>query len=91
MAYLLRKYRSPQQIARTLKGMFPDDAQRQASHEVICNALYVMPRGSLKKELIACLSRATVNAGHAAVARIDAVRFLIWSVSTCDRLRSRVA
>ncbi|WP_322528759.1 IS30 family transposase [Salinicola sp. LHM] len=55
VAYLLRKYWSPQQIARTLKGMFPDDTQRQASHEAIYNALYVMPRGSLKKELIACL------------------------------------
>lgn len=42
MAYLLRKYRSPQQIARTLKGMFPDDAQRQASHEAIYNALYAV-------------------------------------------------
>ena len=55
VVYLLRKYWSPQQIARTLKDMFPDDTQRQASHEAIYNALYVMPRGSLKKELIACL------------------------------------
>ncbi len=53
--YLLRKYWSPEQIARTLKRMFPDDTDRQVSHEAIYNALYVMPRGSLKKELIACL------------------------------------
>nr|WP_298523249.1 IS30 family transposase [uncultured Halomonas sp.] len=55
VVYLLRKYWSPQQIARTLRGMFPDDSRRQVSHEAIYNALYVMPRGSLKKELIACL------------------------------------
>jgi IS30 family transposase len=55
VVYLLRKYWSPQQIARTLKRMFPDDTDRQPSHEAIYNALYVMPRGSLKKELIACL------------------------------------
>ncbi|MGM1054210.1 MAG: IS30 family transposase, partial [Pseudomonadota bacterium] len=55
VVYLLRKYWSPEQIARTLKRMFPDDTDRQVSHEAIYNALYVMPRGSLKKELIACL------------------------------------
>ena len=35
--------------------MYPNDPTRQASHEAFYNALYVMPRGSLKKELIACL------------------------------------
>ncbi len=55
VVYLLRKYWSPQQIASTLKAMSPDDADRRVSHEAIYNALYVMPRGSLKKELIACL------------------------------------
>ncbi len=35
--------------------MFPDDTDHRVSHEAIYNALYVMPRGSLKKELIACL------------------------------------
>ncbi|BBI50696.1 hypothetical protein HORIV_31170 [Vreelandella olivaria] len=55
VAYLLRKYWSPEQIARTLKRMFPDNTDRQVSHEAIYNALYLMPRGSLKKELIACL------------------------------------
>lgn len=51
----LRRHWSPQQIDRTLKRMNPDDPNRQISHESIYNALYVMPRGSLKKELIACL------------------------------------
>ncbi|WP_089660772.1 IS30 family transposase [Halomonas pantelleriensis] len=55
VAHLLRKYWSPQQIASTLKAMFPDDTDHRVSREAIYNALYVMPRGSLKKELIACL------------------------------------
>ncbi len=48
-AYLLRKYWSPEQIARTLKRMFPDNTDRHISHEAIYNALYLMPRGSLKQ------------------------------------------
>ena len=47
--YLLRKYWSPEQIARTLKRMFPDNTDRHVSHEAIYNALYLMPRGSLNE------------------------------------------
>lgn len=78
VVYLLRKYWSPQQIARTLKRMSPNDPHRQVSHETIYNALYVMPCG-----------RVTASVGHAVVARIDASRFLIWSASICARLRSK--
>tara|TARA_R110001599_G_scaffold211958_1_gene409503 strand:- start:16787 stop:17035 length:249 start_codon:yes stop_codon:yes gene_type:complete len=35
--------------------MFPNNIDRHISHEAIYNALYLLPRGSLKKELIACL------------------------------------
>ncbi len=35
--------------------MFPNNTDRHISHEAIYNALYLLPRGSLKKELIACL------------------------------------
>ncbi|RUR32698.1 IS30 family transposase [Vreelandella nanhaiensis] len=55
VTYLLCKYWSPRQIALTLKRMYPHDPKRHVSHETIYNALYVMPRGSLKKELITCL------------------------------------
>lgn len=55
VVYLLRKYWSPEQIARTLKRMLPDNMGRHILHEAIYNALYLMPRGSLKKELMACL------------------------------------
>jgi IS30 family transposase len=48
---------SPSQIAGTLKRMWPDDPQRTVSHETIYNCIYAMPRGELRKDLIACLRR----------------------------------
>lgn len=46
---------SPQQIAATLKRVFPDDPDRHVSHETIYTAIYAQPRGELRKQLIACL------------------------------------
>jgi transposase, IS30 family len=46
---------SPEQIAGTLKRVFADDSSKTVSHETIYNAIYVMPRGELRAELIACL------------------------------------
>ena len=46
---------SPQQIARKLKLLWPDNPEKFVSHEAIYNAIYVHPRGELKRELIACL------------------------------------
>ena len=46
---------SPEQIAGTLKRVFADDSSKTVSHETIYNAIYVMPRGELRTELIACL------------------------------------
>tara|TARA_R110001583_G_scaffold68607_1_gene195034 strand:+ start:3504 stop:3995 length:492 start_codon:yes stop_codon:yes gene_type:complete len=76
--YLLRKYWSPEQIARTLKRMFPDNTDRHVSHEAIYNALYLMPRGSLKKELIACLRQGNGKRRPRSRARIGGNRFLTW-------------
>lgn len=52
---LLRKRHSPEQIAAILKRMHPDQPQAQASHETIYTALYALPRGALRRELLACL------------------------------------
>src|SRR5579872_1104556 len=52
---LLRMRWSPEQIAGTLKNMWPDDPDSNVSHETIYSAIYVLPRGELKRELIACL------------------------------------
>ena len=46
---------SPEQIAGTLKAMHPDQPARRVSHETIYHTLYAMPRGELRRELIACL------------------------------------
>jgi transposase, IS30 family len=46
---------SPQQIARTLRLAHPNETEKTVSHETIYNALYLHPRGELKRELIACL------------------------------------
>ena len=46
---------SPQQIAATLKRVFPDEPKRHVSHETIYTAIYAQPRGELRKQLVACL------------------------------------
>jgi IS30 family transposase len=46
---------SPQQIAATLKRAYPDQPDRHVSHETIYTAIYALPRGELRKQLIACL------------------------------------
>lgn len=51
----VRLYWSPEQIAHELKELYPEDKHMQISHESIYTYIYVLPRGELKKELIACL------------------------------------
>ncbi len=46
---------SPQQIAATLKRVFPHEPQRHVSHETIYTAIYAQPRGELRRQLVACL------------------------------------
>jgi len=55
---LLREHHSPEQIAGILRRMHPDEPKFQVSHETIYTALYAMPRGELRTELIACLRQA---------------------------------
>ena len=52
---LLRLLWSPQQIACKLKLLWPNHHLRHVSHETIYNAIYIHPRGELKRELVACL------------------------------------
>ena len=46
---------SPQQIAQTLRIMWPDKPELHVSHETIYAAIYAHPKGELRKDLIACL------------------------------------
>ncbi len=55
---LLRKHHSPEQIAGILRRMNPAEPTLRVSHETIYTALYAMPRGELRTELIGCLRQA---------------------------------
>jgi IS30 family transposase len=46
---------SPQQIAATLKRVYPDQPDHHVSHATIYTAIYAQPRGELRRQLIACL------------------------------------
>jgi IS30 family transposase len=56
--YFLRGRWSPEQIAGTLRNRYPDEPEKRVSHETIYNALYVMPKGELRTELLGCLRQA---------------------------------
>jgi len=52
---------SPEQIAKRLKILYPNDMIMQISPESIYSYLYVQPRGALRKELVKCLRRQHIN------------------------------
>ena len=43
---------APEQVAGRLERAFPDDPTRFVCHETIYTAIYVLPRGDLRRELI---------------------------------------
>lgn len=51
----LRKRWSPREIVKHLEITYPENTSMRISHESIYQYVYVLPRGSLKKELISCL------------------------------------
>lgn len=53
----LKKYWTPEQIAKRLKIMYPNDMTMHISHESIYSYVYVLPLGTLKKEIVSCLRR----------------------------------
>jgi len=55
VAAYLRQGWSPLQIAGRLRRMHPDDGAQRVCHETIYRALYALPRGALRRELLACL------------------------------------
>jgi IS30 family transposase len=52
VAHKLKQTWSPQQIAGWLKRTYPNDEERQVSHETIYKSLFIQARGALKKELM---------------------------------------
>ena len=67
----LRRKWSPEQIAGWLKRAFPEEAQKQVSHETIYRSLYIQARGVLKKELLEHLraKRTIRRSKHASLKR----------------------
>jgi len=56
--YVYQKLRlkwSPEEIAKRIRLEYPDDKTMEISHETIYQHLYCLPRGELKKELMAGL------------------------------------
>jgi transposase, IS30 family len=52
---------SPEQIAKRLKLLYPNDMQMRVSHETIYAYIYVHPRGMLKRRLVKQLRRKHIN------------------------------
>jgi IS30 family transposase len=57
----LRKQWSPEQIAADLRAQHPDVPKHHVSHETIYMALYILPRGELRRELISHLRQHRKN------------------------------
>jgi len=53
----LRLRWSPEEIARKIAKEYPRDMTMRISPEAIYSYIYVLPKGDLKKELLACLRR----------------------------------
>jgi len=60
----LKLYWSPEQIAESLKRDYPEDTTMRISHESIYSYIYVLPRGSLRKELKAYLRQKKRQRGN---------------------------
>jgi IS30 family transposase len=53
--YYLTKSWSPEQIAKRLIMLYPNDMAMHVSHETIYSYLYILPRGALKCKIVSCL------------------------------------
>lgn len=53
----LAKNWSPEQIAKRLILLYPDDMDMRISHQTIYSYIYVLPRGTLKHQLVVSLRR----------------------------------
>lgn len=73
--FYLAKNWSPEQIAKRLILLYPNDMDMHISHETIYSYIYVLPRGKLKRQLISSLRRnhkyrrkkSTNRGNHAAI------------------------
>lgn len=59
--WYLNQLWSPEQIAKRLPILYPNDMTMRVSHETIYKYLYVLPRGELRRILTTCLRRHHTN------------------------------
>ncbi len=91
VAHMLRERLSPGQIAGKLRSMnIPSLKDAYVCRETIYNAIYALPVGELRKELIICLRQSKTSAGRALAAWIGAARSPRWSAFMCARRRSKI-
>lgn len=57
LTHLIKKW-SPEQIAKRLLLLYPNDMSMRISHETIYSYIYILPRGRLKHRLVSYLRRA---------------------------------
>lgn len=55
--YHLSKNWSPEQVAKRLILLYPNDMSMHISHESIYSYVYVLPRGTLKKQIVSSLRK----------------------------------
>lgn len=65
---LLERRWSPQQVAAKLRDLYPERPWLRVSHETIYSAIYAMPRGELRREVVALLRKGRSRRGRSAKA-----------------------
>lgn len=80
----LRLHWSPEQIAARVRHDYPRDVTRHLSHETIYAALYVLPKGTLRKELLSCLRQRHRKRGRRSKAHERRGKML-GAVPICER------
>lgn len=76
---------SPEQIAGILAAVHPDTPTLRVSHETIYTAIYAMPRGELRTEVIGWLRFGRAKRRPRVRGEVDVGRFPTWSTSMTGR------
>src|SRR5690554_6394008 len=87
---MLRDHFSPQQIAGNLRRMFPKLKDAYVTYETTYNAIYALPVGELRKELIHCLRHGKTTRRPRTGVLTVATRSLTWSAFTCVRPKLKI-
>ena len=80
---------SPEQIAGTLKLIHPHAPSLQVSHETIYTAIYAMPRGELRTEVVGWLRHGHARRRPMARGEDRRGQYPTWSTSVTGLLRLR--